>query len=82
MKTKRAGEDQLKEVEQNNVVSMLNGRALGIGKNNTGQYVVVMLEFDSVTGESKVIRSIEVGSSKLEAAERFKVLAVEEGLVV
>lgn len=74
MKSKRVNE------EQNALVP--NGKAVGLGKNSSGGYELVVLEFDSESGESRMVRTIDVGSSKLEAAERFKVLAVEEGLVV
>lgn len=60
----------------------VDGNALGIVKDSNGHYLVVALELDSSTGASRITKSFDVGSSKMEAAERFKVLAVEEGLVV
>lgn len=73
-------ETETNEVEKVNM--NVDGTAVGIVKNSNGSYQVVKLELDSSTGASKITRSLDVGSSKLEAAEKFKVLAVEEGLVV
>lgn len=60
----------------------MNGSAVGIVKTETGSYNVVKLEFNSETNSMSVTRTVEVGPSKMEAAEKFKVFAVEEGLVV
>ena len=72
------------ETETLETVGALNidGTAIGIVKNSNGGYLVVALELDSSTGQTRVTKTLDVGSSKLDAAERFKVLAVEEGLVV
>jgi FlaG/FlaF family flagellin (archaellin) len=59
----------------------MDGTAVGITQTENGRFTVVKLEFNSTSGTSKVVRTIEVGSSKLEAAERFKIIAAEEGLV-
>lgn len=58
----------------------MDGSAVGIVRTPTG-YTVVKLDFNYSSGNAKVVRSHDVGSSKLEAAERFKILAAEEGLV-
>ena len=72
------------ETEATETSTSLNvdGTAVGIVRNSNGSYLVVTLELDSTTGQSRVTKTHDVGSSKLEAAERFKVSAVEEGLVV
>lgn len=73
-------ETETNEVEQ--VDMNVDGTAVGIVKNSNGSYQVVKLELDSATGASRITKTLEAGSSKLDAAERFKILAVEEGLVV
>jgi hypothetical protein len=62
-------------------IESMDGSAVGIVRTSTGGYTVVKLEFNSSSGNAKVVRSHEVGTSKLEAAERFKIVAAEEGLV-
>lgn len=64
------------------VAHSMDGEGIGIAKTASGGYAVVKLEFNSATNQMVVTKTIDVGSSKMEAAERFKVLAVEEGLVV
>lgn len=59
----------------------VNGSAIGIVTTPTGGYQVVKLEFNSMTGTARVVKTVDVGPSKLQATERFKILAVEEGLV-
>lgn len=68
--------------ESSNEPTVMNGSAVGIVKTAAGGYAVVKLEINSETNSMLVTKTIEVGPSKMEAAERFKVLAVEEGLVV
>jgi hypothetical protein len=62
-------------------IESMDGSAVGIVRTSAGGYTVVKLEFNSSSGNAKVVRSHEVGTSKLEAAERFKIVAAEEGLV-
>lgn len=69
------------ETTTTTAVESMDGSAVGIVRTSTGGYTVVKLEFNSSSGNAKVVRSHEVGSSKLEAAERFKIVAAEEGLV-
>lgn len=59
----------------------MDGSGVGIIKTSTGGYRVVKLEFNSQTGTSRLSKMMDVGSSKLEASERFKIMASEEGLV-
>jgi hypothetical protein len=61
----------------------MNGRAVGTAIDpTTGTWVTVVLEFNPATGHSRISRTVPSGNSKLEAAEKFKILAVEEGVVV
>ena len=60
----------------------MDGAAIGIAKTSTGSYTVLKMEFNSSTNQMVVTKTVEVGPSKMEAAEKFTVLAVEEGLVV
>lgn len=69
-------------VVETQVTHSMDGSAIGIAKTSTGGYTVLKMEFNSSTNEMIVTKTFDVGTSKMEAAERFKVLAVEEGLVV
>lgn len=65
----------------NEMQESMDGTAVGIVTTPTSGYQVVKLEFNSMTGTARVVKTVDVGSSKLQATERFKILAVEEGLV-
>lgn len=73
---------QLESQQLEEAALNVDGTAVGIVKNANGAYTVVKLELDSVTGASRITKTLDAGNSKLDAAERFKILAVEEGLVV
>ena len=61
----------------------MTGRAVGTAIDpTTGNWVAVVLEFNPTTGQARVSRTLPAGSAKMEAAEKFKILAVEEGVVV
>ena len=69
--------------EETVVVAPMTGRAVGLARDDeTGSWAAVVLEFSAESGVGRVVRSVPVGSSKIEASERFKLLAVEEGIVV
>lgn len=71
--------EELAEIE----TPVMNGRAVGTAIDpTTGTWVTVVLEFNPTTGHSRISRTVPSGNSKLEAAEKFKILAVEEGVVV
>lgn len=61
----------------------MTGRAIGTAINpSTGTWVAAVIEFNPATGQARVSRTLPSGNSKTEAAEKFKILAVEEGVVV
>lgn len=65
------------------VVVPMTGRAIGIVQDpETQGWSAVVLEFSSESGLGRVVKSVPTGTSRMEAGERFKLLAVEEGLVV
>lgn len=73
-------EDSLLSEQQE---SPMTGRAVGTAIDpSTGTWVAVVLEFNPATGQARVARTVPAGSAKMEAAEKFKILAVEEGVVV
>ena len=62
---------------------VMTGRAIGTGLDpTTGSWVAAVIEFNPATGSARVSRTVATGSSKMEAVEKFKLLAVEEGVVV
>lgn len=68
------------ETQSNDPV--LSGRAIGVTKDpSTGLFVTSVLEFD-LNGNARVVRSVNGGASKMEASEQFKIMAVEEGVVL
>ena len=72
-------QNNVEEIEQTNMV----GRAIGTAINpSTGTWVTAVIEFDPTTGQARVSRTLPSGNSKMEAIEKFKILAVEEGVVV
>lgn len=61
----------------------MTGRAVGTAIDpTTGTWVTAVIEFDPKSGQARVSRTLPSGNSKMEAAEKFKILAVEEGVVV
>jgi len=82
MARKTPNSETTESTTQPQVTNSMDGSGIGIAKTSTGGYTVVRMEFNSSTNEMVVTKIIEVGPSKMEAAERFKVMAVEEGLVV
>lgn len=61
----------------------MTGRAVGTAIDpTTGMWVAAVIEFNPKTGQARVSRTLPSGHSKMEAAEKFKILAVEEGVVV
>lgn len=61
----------------------MTGRAVGTAIDpTTGTWVAAVIEFNPKTGQARVSRTLPSGNSKMEAAEKFKILAVEEGVVV
>lgn len=61
----------------------MTGRAVGTAIDpTTGTWVTAVIEFNPKTGQARVSRTLPSGNSKMEAAEKFKILAVEEGVVV
>jgi hypothetical protein len=61
----------------------MTGRAVGTAIDPmTGTWVAAVIEFNPSTGQARVSRTLPSGNSKMEAAEKFKILAVEEGVVV
>lgn len=65
------------------VAPPMTGRAVGTAQNSeTGVWSAVVLEFSVESGLGRVVKSVPVGTNRIEAAERFKLIAVEEGLVV
>jgi hypothetical protein len=62
---------------------VMTGRAIGTGFDpTTGSWVAAVLEFNPATGDARVSSTVSTGSSKMDAVEKFKILAVEEGVVV
>lgn len=59
----------------------MNNKAVGTFKNRDGVWCVGLIQFDAETGQAKVEKIFTAGTSKPEAAERFRILAVQEGLV-
>jgi hypothetical protein len=76
MSKKQSSQDMSEELK-------IDGKAVGtVLDSETGLYKTVVMEFNSETGQARILREIGSGGNKTEAAERFKILAVEEGLVV
>ena len=76
MSKKHSSQDMSEELK-------MDGKAVGtVLDSETGLYKAVVMEFNSATGEARILKSVGSGANKTEAAERFKILAVEEGLVV
>lgn len=72
-----------KSVTESTIVTPMTGRAVGIIQDAaTGSWSVAVLEFSTETGGGRVVSTTPVGPSKMEASEKFKRLAVEEGIVV
>jgi hypothetical protein len=69
--------------KQSNETNEMNGMAVGLEKDpTTGLWNAVVLKFNGTSGEASISRVVSAGNNKLEAAEKFKVLAVEEGMVI
>lgn len=63
--------------------ALMTGRAVGTAIDpTTGTWVAAVIEFDPKSGQARVSRTLPSGNSKMEASEKFKILAVEEGVVV
>ena len=83
-KTSQVSETMTTETSSEEVTEiMMTGRAVGTAIDpSTGNWVVAVLDFDPASGQARVTRTVPSGSSKMESAERFKLVAVEEGVVV
>lgn len=74
-------EDNISELTEES--PPMTGRAVGTAIDpTTGTWVAAVIEFNPKTGQARVSRTLPSGNSKMEAAEKFKILAVEEGVVV
>lgn len=74
-------EDNISELTEES--TPMTGRAVGTAIDPiTGAWVAAVIEFNPTTGQARVSRTLPSGNSKMEATEKFKILAVEEGVVV
>lgn len=74
-------ENEISETTEETVP--MTGRAVGTAIDpTTGTWVAAVIEFNPSTGQARVSRTLPSGNSKMEAAEKFKILAVEEGVVI
>ena len=75
-----AKKSQVEQEEQ--TVSVLSHTALGTYKNDsTGEWLVAKLRFDPQTGHAEVVEHIPAGPGRDFAIEKFKIVAVSEGVV-
>lgn len=64
------------------VVVELSHVGLGIYKNtDTSEWMVIKLKFDPLTGQAEVVEHIPAGPGRDFAIEKFKIVAVQEGVV-
>lgn len=68
-------------VETVDTRAALTEAALGIYKQEDGSYYLAEVIYDPVTGEASLEDLHSLGTSKLEASERFKIEAVKKGFV-
>ena len=79
---KKAKAESVDEAKDSSaVVSSLTEIALGIYKQTDGSYYLAEVVYDPVTGEAALQDLHSLGSSQLEAAERFKIESVKKGFV-
>ena len=71
------------QVEQEaQTVSVLSHTALGTYRDDTtGEWMVAKLKFDPHTGQAEVVEHIPAGPGRDFAIEKFKIVAVQEGVV-
>lgn len=63
-------------------VSELTHVALGTFKNDsTGEWMVAKLKYNPETGDAEVVEKISAGPGRDFGIEKFKIVAVEEGIV-
>lgn len=79
---KKVKSEVLTETE-NGVINIptLTEVALGIYKQEDGSYYLAEVLYDPVTGEASLEDLHSLGTSKIEASERFKIEAVKKGFV-
>lgn len=77
------GKNQMNDsVNQEEAVEM-TGVAVGTALDpETGRWLTTVIRFNHETGTAVIDKTVFSGLSKSEASEKFKILAVEEGIVV
>lgn len=81
-KSMQVSETLVESNEPQATESPMTGKAVGIAPDPlTGAWVTTVVEFNPSTGQARVLKTIASGLSKMEASEKFKIAAIEEGIV-